>query len=92
MKIYDTNKTDMFYVCSVMRMVDLTTTCVVTLIQGYGCSLKNEFNELTYKRIIRWSLIYMSTDNSLVGVMYVILRPEVTIVPYVLGSMFWFTI
>ena len=34
-----------------MRVVDLKTTCVVTLIQGYGCLLENEFTELTYKRI-----------------------------------------
>ena len=73
-----------------MRVVDLITICVGTLIQGYGYSLENEFTELTCERISD-SLIYMSTDNSLVGVVYVILRPEVTMVPCVLGSIFWFT-
>ena len=34
-----------------MRMVDLTITYGVILIQEYGCSLENEFTELTYERI-----------------------------------------
>ena len=38
-------------------MVDLTTTCVVTLIQECRYSLEIEFTELTHQKNIWWSLI-----------------------------------
>ena len=41
----------MSYVFSEMRVIDLITTCVVILIQEYGCSLEDEFTKLTYERI-----------------------------------------
>ena len=41
----DIDKTGMSYVCSEMKMVDLTTTYLVILIQGCGYLLENEFTE-----------------------------------------------
>ena len=51
-EIDDTDKTSTSYVYSIERIVDLTITCMVILIQGYRCSLENEFIELTRQKNI----------------------------------------
>ena len=47
-----------------MRVADLTATCVETLIQGQGCSLGYEYTELIRNGIILWKSYYLSKDKS----------------------------